>query len=316
MKVPLAAEWLRQRHGRFITISLSVLAASTMLVALNQVLAALLVVVVGALVLELEQRNARARALAERLVAGQVLEKLEVPRGAWGELCRAINTIVQEQRTQDRLHAAAPHMLADDSVRTLIDGSSAGVGTQRTVAILLVSCMGNPAQATRHRPSVSAWQALAHAAQSVARQHGALLQPCGDAIMLVFGAFTERPLPASLLAALGSSNAVRAAWQHTGTALAMSVTTGNVMITTLPGLGCCVIGAPIEHAIQIERLAVASPYYQLLCDETAYYAMRHHYDSLLQPTEFRIQTDNGRPQIVYGVQKKLLLRPEPTMMVQ
>ena len=310
MKVPLTAEWLRQRHGRFLGISLSMLAASTLLIALNQVLAALLVVVVGALVLELEQRNARARALAERLATRQALEKFEVPRGAWGELCRAINTIVQEQRTHDRLHAATPHTLADDSVRALIDGSSAGMGTQRTVAILLVSCMGSPSQAMRQtRPSVSTWQALAHAAQSTAREQGALLQPCGDAIMLVFGAFAERPLPESLLAALGSGDTLRTAWQHTGATLAMSVTTGNVMVTNLPGLGCCVIGAPIEHAIQIERLAVASPFYRLLCDETAYYAIRHHYDSPLHPTEFRIQTDSGRPQIVYGVQSAVFLPP-------
>ena len=312
MKVPLAAEWLRQRYGRFIAISLSMLAASTLLVALNQVLAALLVVVVGALVLEIEQRNARARALAERLVTGRVQEKVEVPRGAWGELCRAINTMVQEQRTQDRLRVATPHTPADDGERTLIDCSVAGIDAQRTVAILLVSCMGNPSHATRHRPSISTWQALAHAAQSTARQHGALLQPCGDAIMLVFGAFTERPLPESLLAALGSGDALRAAWHHTGTALAMSVTTGNVTVTTLSGLGCCVIGAPIEHAIQIERLAIASPYYRLLCDETAYYAIRHHYDSPFQPTEFRIQTDHGRPQIVYGVQSTAF--PSPAAM--
>ncbi len=186
-------------------------------------------------------------------------------------------------------------------MRALIEGTLPGAGKQRMVAILLVSCVGQQPSRRGQHVSVSTWQALANATQSLARQHSALLQPCGDAIMLAFGAFTERPIELSLLAAVSAAEGLRTNWQSVGTApLAISVTSGSATVTTLPGLGYCVLGAPIEQAIQIERLALTSPYYRLLCDEGAYYALRQHGSSSWRPTEFRIQSVEGRPQVVYG----------------
>lgn len=302
MKVSGMADRLRQRQLRWI-IALSVTLTALGLMAFGQALASLLAVIVGALLLELEQRNQRARLLAQQLVAGQTLEKLEVPQGAWGELCRAINALVQEQRMQDRLRAASPASLPADGIRAMIEGGLPGGGTQRIVAILLIggAATGLSQAGRDRRPSVQAWQALANASQAIAQRHGALLQPCGDAIMLVFGAFSEQPVDSSLLAAVAAAEGLRMAWRGQATTpLAFSVTSGSVTVTTLPGLGCCVLGSAVEQALQIERLALASPFYRMLCDEAAYYALRRHASQTWRPTEFRIQSSAGRPQIVYG----------------
>ncbi|MBC8163763.1 MAG: hypothetical protein H7Z42_21355, partial [Roseiflexaceae bacterium] len=229
-----------------------------------------------------------------RLAAGQTLEKLEVLQGGWGDLCRAINGLVQEQREQERLRIAPTGLAAD---------AQPGAGTQRTVAILLIGCASiSPGYGQTRRPSILAWQALANATRQIAQHHGALLQPCGDAIMLVFGTRGERPVDDSLLAAVAAAERLRSAWQRADNsgALAFSITSGSVTVTTLPGLGCCVLGTPVEQALHIERLALASPFYHTLCDEAAYYALRRQQLQHWQPTEFRIQSPEGRPQVVYG----------------
>ena len=301
MDVSRVADWLRQRQSRWL-IALGVTLTVVALMLLGQALASLLAVIVGVLLLELEQRNERTRLLARQLIARQTLEKQEVPQGSWGELCRAINALVQEQRMQDRLRTALPGSLPANGVRAMIKGELCG-DTQRTVAVLLIGGAGaGQAQAGREcRPSLAAWQTLANASQLIAQQHGALLQPCGDAIMLVFGAFSEHPVAHSLLAAVAAAEGLRTAWQgHIVHPLAFGITSGTVTVTTLPGLGCCVLGSPVEQALHIERLAIASPFYRMLCDETAYYALRRYAHQTWRPTEFRIQSSEGRPQVVYG----------------
>lgn len=286
------AEHDRQRQVQLAAIYTSVLIATVVLLVFGQLLAALLVVIVGALVLEIERRNRRARALAQQLVAGQALEKLEVPTGAWGELCRAINTVVQERRVQE--HSRTTFRLASDRTGQVAND-------QRTVAVLLVSCVPNHTRTADPESSVMIWRALASATERLAQAHGALLQPCGDAIMLVFGAHGDRPIEDSLLAAEVAAESLSKTWRIKQRGpLAMSMSSGIGVVASLPGLGCCVLGAPVEQAVQIERLALASPYYRLLCDESAYYALRHHGTTTWRPTEFRIRSGDGRAQVVYG----------------
>src|SRR5919202_473212 len=63
------------------------------------------------------------------------------------------------------------------------------------------------------RAGLAAWQALALAAQAAAEQYGALLQPCGDAVMLVFGAFEDRPSRQSLHDALAAADLIQRSWR-------------------------------------------------------------------------------------------------------
>lgn len=299
MKVSKLAGWVRRRESRWVLVCVSGIAAAALFAAIGQPIAAALVVIVGVLLLDIEQRNARVRHLAQHLVLGHPLEKLEVPRGAWGELCRAINTMVQEQRLQEKLRASGAASLPEAGVRALFDGSLPGGGSQRTAAVLMVSCLGPTVRRSPLHPPISAWQALADSAQATAQQYGALLQPCGDAIMLVFGAFTDLTPEVSLLAAVSAADSLRASWR--GSPLALSITSGVVAITSLPGLGYCAIGDPVEQAVQIERIALSSSSYGMLCDMSAYYALRRHAQHPWQPTEFRIQSRDGHPQIVYGM---------------
>jgi hypothetical protein len=307
MKGILGEPHLRARYGRFILLGIALVIGSIGLIAVGQPLAALLVVIVGVLLADIEHRNARTRALAQHIVTGESLEKLEVPAGAWGDLCRAINRLVQEQRLQARLRTIAPQTLPDDGVRAFIDGTLPSAGETRAVAVLMLSCSSGPRRLeSRGRHSaLAAWQLLADATQRVAYQHNAMLQPCGDAIMLVFGAFAERPLELTLRDALDAAESLREWWRESdstlGKLLAISVTSGPALVTTLPGLGCCVLGSPVEQAIQIERLALTSPYYRLLCDESSYYTLRRDSDNTWRPTEFRIQSGEGRAQVVYGL---------------
>lgn len=309
MKMPIVAAWLRQWQ-RGVWIVVGVTGACGLLLALGQVLAAALAVIVGGLLLEIEQRNARTRMLAQRLVVGHGVEKIEVPRGAWGELCRAINTLVQEQRQQEQLRFVAPQPLPEDTLRALLDAAPPGTGTQRVVAVLLVSCIGvQPARANQ-RHTLNDWQALAQASQSLAQQHGALLQPCGDAIMLALGALHPCPIDVALASAVAAAQQLRTNW-HTDSRrvpLAISITSGVVTVTTLPGLGCCIIGEPVEQAIQIKRLALAAPSYSMLCDESAYFALRRR-EATWRPTEFRVASSTGHTQVVYGALAATSTRP-------
>src|SRR5919204_267558 len=66
------------------------------------------------------------------------------------------------------------------------------------------------------RAALVAWQALAHAAQEEAQRHGALFQPCGDAVMLAFGAFEEQPAGESLRAALAVAESLQRGWRDGG----------------------------------------------------------------------------------------------------
>lgn len=81
---------------------------------------------------------------------------------------------------------------------------------------------------------------------------GALLQPCGDAVMLVFGAFDDRTSSEALREALGAAEQLQRAWQATFVGagpLALALASGYALAAALPGLGFCVVGAPVEQAV-------------------------------------------------------------------
>ena len=137
-----------------------------------------------------------------------------------------------------------------------------------------------------------------------AQRHGALLHPCGDAIMLAFGAFEEQSSGETLRTALAAAESLQRSWRDgaikAGGPLILSLASGRALAMALPGLGYCVLGAPVEQAVQLQHLARHARRLGLVCSEGVYYALRHANGAGWQPTELRIPLVGRPPQVVYG----------------
>ncbi len=278
----------------------ALLLAAGLLLWTGQVAGAALLPLAGVLLLLLIQRDRRARAMARRIADGWLDEKLEVRPGAWGELDRAVNGLLQEQRIERRLRPAQPAPLPDAAVQALLGGELPDTGQPRMVAVLVASSAARaPLQHERgQRATLVAWQALANTAHDLARCHGALLQPCGDAVMLVFGAFAEQTVAESLRAAQAAAEVLRSEWRG-AEHLALSLAIGSTLAAALPGLGFCVVGAPVGEALELQQLARASRHYGLVCGESVYQALRQVPGAAWQPTELRLPAQNRASQVVY-----------------
>jgi hypothetical protein len=283
-----------------VLLGAALLVAAGLLLWIGQAAGAALLPLLGLLLAGLARRDRRVRAMAQRIAAGRLHEKIEVRRGAWGELDHAVNGLLQEQRIERRLRAALPTPLPEAAVRALLDGELTGAGEPRMVAVLVVSCaVRAPLHHERgQRGALLAWQALANAAQDLARRHSALLQPCGDAVMLVFGAFTEQTVGESLGAAQAAADALRSDWR--GGPLALSLAIGSTLAAALPGLGFCVVGAPVGEALQLQQLARESRHYGLVCGESVYHALRQAPGAAWRPTELRLPAQDRAAQVVYA----------------
>ncbi len=296
-------EAARQKQRVLILIAIVVASISMALFVVNQSIAALLVPLVVALAVEVVWRDARARVLAQQIVAGQPSEKLEVPHGAWGELSRAINGMVQQRRLQQRLQLAAPAGLPDVAVQAILSGELYGAHEPRVVSVLLLSAGKQRAEDCAQRSAVQAWQKLAATAHEHAQQHGALLQPYGDALLLVFGAFSDQGADVTARAALSVGAALQCAW-HAYTMgreapLTFSIATGSAWVMMLPKLGCSVIGTPVQQASRMLQLSHEAHYDGPLCNEEVYYALRSRSRANWQPTPLRLHGQNRSPQPVY-----------------
>lgn len=294
---------LPYRQIRFILYFAALLITIAFLWVIHQRVAAELVPVIALLLVIIERRNARARLLAHRIMSDQNIEKLEVPHGEWGELCRAINGLMQERRIQQRLRLMSP-ALPDDAMHALLNNDIPRPDEMRVVSVLLIRC-DNAHQLDAHAGQTAsiAWQAIATTAYEQASRHGALLQPCGNDISLIFGVFTAQSMHVTIQAAMTAANALQQTWFDSPTnvysSLTISLTSGPAAVTILPGLGCCVLGAPIEQALQIERLVPLAPRSRLFCSENVYYVLRRDYHTGWIPTEFRLPRNNGDTETVY-----------------
>jgi class 3 adenylate cyclase len=281
---------------------MALLAGTGLLLWFGQPAGAVLLPLTGLLLAALVRRDRRARALARRIAAGRLDEKIEVRPGALGDLDRAVNGLLQARRIQQRLGSVMPSPLPSEAMQALLGGNLPTHGELRMVAILLASCGPRTGQRDRGQSSaVGAWRALALAGQDLAQRHSALLQPCGDAIMLVFGTFADQPVGESLRAALSVGEELRRSWRAGADGpLVISLAIGSAIAAALPGLGYCVLGAPVGEAIQIQQLALQSGQYGVLCGEGVYYALRQAPASEWQPTELRIPAAQRRAQVVYS----------------
>src|SRR5262249_40952820 len=130
-----------------------------------------------------------------------------------GELGRAVNGLMQAQRVQERRRALLPAPLPAEALQVLLGGQLSTAGEPRMAAMLLVSCADCAAHERNQRAALIAWRALAQDAYDLAQRHGALLQPCGGAILLAFGAFVDQPIGESLRAALAAAETLQRSWR-------------------------------------------------------------------------------------------------------
>ena len=292
-----------QQRIRFAALIVVFVITGIGLILIGQYAALALLPPIVLLLRALDRRDRHAQALAARIADDRQIHKLEVPHGPWGDLSRALNGLLQDRRVEQRLRSALPSPLPLEAVQSLLGGDLAAGGQSRPVAVLLV---GAPVRAPAwehglRRGGLAAWQALALIAQQVAQQHGALLQPCGDAVMLVFGAFEDRPARESLRQALAAAALLQRSWRdnpETG-ALALALSTGHALAAALPGMGFCVVGAPVEQAVGLQQLAARARRSGLLCSEEAYHAFRRDDGAAWQPTDLRVSVANRPPQVVY-----------------
>ncbi|GAB4195918.1 MAG: hypothetical protein OHK0022_12970 [Roseiflexaceae bacterium] len=295
---------LRAHSPRLIVGLVGLVLAVAALLLAGQPLAALLMPLLAGLVLELRRRDHRALALARRLTLDQPAGKIEVPRGPWGELARAVNSLQQQRRLQERLHTATAAPLPEEAVQALLDGVELDEHEPRVVTVLVVSCGDAERSASRRRRALlTAWQAVARAARDQARLQGALLQPCGDALLLAFGAFTERPADATAQAAVQAAERIRQTWdqhQPDGAPLALSIASGSALVAMLPGLGYCVLGAPVDQALTMGRLALDTLAYRMLCDEGAFFALPRTTRDNWRATGLDVPGESGALLTVYG----------------
>jgi class 3 adenylate cyclase len=304
MDVSTRAAGLFNHRVRFAAIVVVLVITAALLVLAGQYAAIALLPLIVLQLRAIDRRDRQARALAERIADDRQIDKVEVPHGAWGELARAVNGLLQERRVAQRMRAALPTPLPIAAVQSLLGGDLASGGQSRPVAVLLVSA---PARAPAwergvRRSGLLAWQSLAEVAQAVAHRYGALLQPCGDAVMLVFGAFEDRPAGESLRDALAAAAQLQDDWRtlsEASGALALALASGHALAAALPGLGFCVVGAPVEQAVGLQQLAARARRSGLLCSEESYNALRRDTDAAWQPTDLRVSIANRPPQMVY-----------------
>jgi class 3 adenylate cyclase len=268
---------------------------------LGQPAGAVLLPALGLLLAALIRRDQRARALARRIADGRLDEKVEVRPGAWGDLDRAVNGLLQGQRLQQRLRAILPAPLPENAVQSLLNGRLPVAGEPRMVAVLLASCALPRSGEREQLAALGAWSTLAQTSQDLAERHGALLQPCGDAVMLVFGAFDEQIVGESLRAALSAGEVLRHEMRVAGVgpSLVVSLAIGAALAAPLPGLGFCVLGAPVGEAKQIQQLALQSRQGGVLCGEGVFHALRQTSPTVWRPTELRLVSANRGLQTVY-----------------
>ena len=299
-----------QAHGplggrhRVVFLVVALATASILLLWLGQLAGAALLPLAGLLLYALRQRDRRARVLAQQIVGGRLDEKIEVRTGAWGDLSRAVNGLMQGQRVQERLRGAQPAPLPTEAVQALLGGQLSTTGESRMAAVLLVSCAPYTAHEHDQRAMLSTERALAQEMYDLAQHHSELLQPCGGAILLAFGAFADQPIGESLRAALAAAESLQRSWRAgaggAAVPLVLSLSIGPTLAVVLPGLGYCVLGAPVEEAVQLQLLAHQMGQHGLISGERVYYARRQADGAGWQPTDLRIPEPNRMAQVVYA----------------
>jgi hypothetical protein len=200
--------------------------------------------------------------------------KLEVADGAWGELCHALNRLLQQRRAESQLRYLLPALPASGTAR-LSELRPPPEGLACDIAVLAVG------QAGIAGDEVAGLREIAYVALHQAELYDALLARWGEGVILIFGAVGSQGPGAALRGAHEAARAIGAAWAVAlpGQSRRLSLAAGRGRLVVLPGLGLTVVGAPVEQAMTLQELAHPAsmpPAFgaPLLCNEDAYLGLR------------------------------------------
>lgn len=206
------------------------------------------------------------RRLAATLASDDVETKLEVSGGAWGELCHAVNRLLQQRRGQQRLQRLIAAPPAPVAARLAEMNLPLG-GTPCDVAVLAIGPLPGPDD------PLDRLRELAFMAAHQAELHAGLLVRSGDRLLLIFGGLGDCAPEAALRSALRAAFGLRDAWANRGgqPLPTLSLAGGVARGIVLPGLGYSVIGPPVDQALAL--LDAGQPA-ALICSESAYVSLR------------------------------------------
>ena len=206
------------------------------------------------------------RALAATVLVAEPDVKLEVDEGAWGELCHALNRLLQQRRAERHLRPMLP-VLPVASAARLADLSLPQEGWACAVTVLVLAHHTLPAD------PIAQLRATAYAALHQAQLYDALLARCGPDIVLIFGVLSQQDGAVALHGAYNAAQALSDLWAANPPDAQpwLILTSGQGRAVILPGLGLTVLGPPLEQAHALQRLASAST---LVCNEPAYLGLR------------------------------------------
>lgn len=278
------------RGGRRARLALALVAlfAAAVAALLYPPLALLAIAAAAAIVLwDQAARAEELRSLAAMVTSVEPDAKLEVAEGAWGELCHALNRLLQQRRTEIQIRRMLPTLPGGGAAR-LADLSLPPDGLTCDIVVLALAI-----PSTASTP-VARLRDTAYAALHQAQLHDAILARWGEGLLLIFGALGTPSDTAALRGAYQAARALAAAWSasHTAAPPHLTLAGGAGRVLLLPGLGLTVIGAPLEQAIALQRLG---PGGQILCNEDAYLGLRRLGFAPPQPAARRPLGDDQAP---------------------
>lgn len=219
--------------------------------------------------------------------------KLEVADGAWGELCHALNRLLQQRRAEQQRQLLLPSLPAASATR-FAEQRPPPEGTACEVVVLAL------ANSSALPDPVAAMRDAAYLALHQAQLHEALLARWAEGMVLIFGALGQQGSTQALRSAYQAAQALSATWTAATPAQRPRITLagGRGRVVILPGLGLTVLGPPIEQAVALQGL---SPRAALVCNEDAYLGLRRL--GLIPPVETpqagvvvtRLPAAEGRP---------------------
>lgn len=249
---PIRLHHLRLTWGELLLLVGAVALAIGALVKLGQspVVSSVMLLASAALVALVYERVSTRRtlvALAEHLTAGP-LNKLEIePGGSARVLGQALNQAIQRTRSAAPPPAQEPVVTAEPL----------------PVAVLSIG-LRQHGPATYSAAYGERLAEVALAARRASHATDALLDAYGDGtLLLIFGAQTTQALAASTRLALEVARVLASGYPD----LRFGLGCGEGRLCALPGIGTTVIGAPIEDAVRLFRMAAAWHEYRLLCAE-------------------------------------------------
>lgn len=268
---------------------------------LNQPLAALLVPFIMLLLVMQSLRQGRVRTLARQLMYHQSLQKFEIPRGEWGDVYRALNSVTQSRRVQQRVYSRFMPDLPADAMAMLIDEGNMHASDMRNVVVLSIRYTANKQQRQDLHDSFDQWREFVGFAQQCGQRYNALIQPCGDGYMLVFGAFQEQPTGLLVQTVIKVAEELEQQWSQCKAGaipLHMYLTSGPVLIATVPSVGCCVFGPPVQKVTSVDEWIPCGVNSQLVCCADTSVWLQHIQPIMRETDVFAIAVGSSQPHTI------------------